>query len=100
MPYLTSLLGARLVDILTDPNLKLLNDEEELFEDPSWYHHLVGKLNYLTITRPDVSYAVSIVNQFLEAPRVSNWEAVTRIVQYLNDLLALGYCIDRINISE
>jgi len=63
-----------------DPNQKLLKDEGELFEDPSRYRRVVGKLNYLTITRPDISYAVGVVSQFLQAPRVSNWEVVTRII--------------------
>jgi hypothetical protein len=41
----------------------ILNDEEELFEDLDRYHHLVGK--YLTITRPDISYAlVLLVNSW------------------------------------
>jgi hypothetical protein len=37
-------------------------------------------LNYLTITRQDILYAVSVVSQFLEAPWVSHREAVTRII--------------------
>jgi hypothetical protein len=73
-----------------DPNKKLLKDEGELFEDPGRYHHLVGKLNCLTITRPDILYAISVVSQFLEAPRISHWEAVTRIIQYLKRQLGLG----------
>ena len=47
-------------------------------------------MNYLTITRPDISYAVSVVNQFLKAPRVSHWEAVTRIIQYIKRQPGLG----------
>jgi hypothetical protein len=50
----TSPLGARLVDIPMDPNKKLVKDEGELFEDPSRYCCLVGKLNNLTIARPDI----------------------------------------------
>jgi hypothetical protein len=68
----TGLLGSRPVDVPMDLNKKLLKDEGELFEDPGRYRCLVGKLNYLTITMPDISYAVSVVNQFLEAPRVSH----------------------------
>jgi hypothetical protein len=64
------LLSAHPVDIPMDPNKKLVKDEGELFKDPGRYRHLVGKLNYLTITRPDISYAVSVVSQFLEVPRV------------------------------
>lgn len=56
----------------------------------SRYRRLVGKLNYLTITRPDISYAVSVVSQFLEAPSVPHWDAVTRIVRYLKRAPGLG----------
>lgn len=84
------LLGARPVDTPMDPNQKLLKDEGGLFEDPSRYRRLVGKLNYLTITRPDISYAVSVVGQFLEAPSVPHWDAVTRIVRYLKRAPGLG----------
>jgi hypothetical protein len=76
-------LGARLVDIPMDSYKKLVKDEGELCGDPGRYRRLVGKLTYLTITRPDISYAVSVVSQFLEAPRVSHWKVVTRIVRYL-----------------
>jgi hypothetical protein len=86
----TDLLGSRPVDALMDPNKKLLKDESELFEDPGRYRRLVGKLNYLTITRPDISYAVSVVSHFLEAPRVSHWEVVTRILRYLKRAPGLG----------
>jgi hypothetical protein len=51
-----------LVDTPTDPNQKLLRDEGELFSDPSRYRRLIGKLNYLTITRLDISYAISVVS--------------------------------------
>jgi hypothetical protein len=50
----TGLWGYRPVDVLRDPNKKLLKDEGELFEDLGRYHHLVRKLNYLIITRPDI----------------------------------------------
>ena len=86
----TGFLGALPVDIPMDPNQKLVKDEGELFGDPGRYRHLVGKLTYLTITRPDILYAMSVVSQFLEAPRVSHWEAVTRIVRYLKRASGLG----------
>jgi hypothetical protein len=47
-------------------------------------------LNYFTITWPDISYAVSVVSQFLEAPRVSHWEAVACIIRYLKRAPSLG----------
>lgn len=69
-----------------DPNKKLLKDEGELFENPEnpcRYCWLVGKLNYLMITRPCISYAVSIVSRFLEAPRLLHCDAVIHIVRYI-----------------
>lgn len=43
-------LGTRPVDIAMDPNVKLLNDEREIYGEPRKYHRLVRKVNYLTIT--------------------------------------------------
>jgi len=50
-------------------NLKLCQNDGDLFPGPSIYRQLVGSLNYLTITRSDISFAVQQVNQFLQAPR-------------------------------
>ena len=38
-----------------DPNVKLYEDQGELLSNLERYHCLIGKLNYLTITRPDIS---------------------------------------------
>ena len=45
-----------------EPNLKLMPDEGDFVDDPDTYRRLVGKLIYITITQPDISYAVSIVS--------------------------------------
>ena len=66
-----------------DPNVKLFPNQGELVSDPSQYRRLVGKLNYLTLTRPDISYAMSVVSQFLESPRTQHWTVVLRILRYL-----------------
>ena len=44
------------------PNVQLTK-EGELFEDPERYRRLVEKLNYLTITHPDIAYLVSVLSQ-------------------------------------
>jgi hypothetical protein len=49
-------------------NLKLRHKEGDLLSNPSLYRQLVKSLNYLTITRPDISFAVQQVSQFMQAP--------------------------------
>ena len=51
--------------------------------NPKRYRRLVGKLNYLTISHPDISFAVSVVSQYMAAPCLPHWEASLRIVRYL-----------------
>ena len=66
-----------------DPNVKLYEDQGVLLSNPERYHRLVGKLNYLTITHPDISLAISVLGQYMKDPRLPHWEAVIRIVRYL-----------------
>jgi len=66
-----------------DPNAKLLPSQGELLSDPEKYRKLVGKLNYLTITRHDMSFAISVVSQFLNSSCVNHLNAVTRILKYI-----------------
>ena len=61
------MLDCKLVDTPMDPNVKLVPGQGEPLRDPRRYQ-LVGKLNYLTITRPDISFLVSVVSQFLQSP--------------------------------
>ncbi|KAG7528122.1 GAG-pre-integrase domain [Arabidopsis thaliana x Arabidopsis arenosa] len=53
------------------------------FEDPTKYRRLVGKLIYLTITRPDICFAVNVVSQQMQAPTQHHWNMVNRILKYL-----------------
>ncbi|RDX84644.1 hypothetical protein CR513_34277, partial [Mucuna pruriens] len=58
----------QLVDSPMDPNMKLMVKQDEPYSDPERYRRLVGKLIYLTITRPDISFVVEVVSQFMQAP--------------------------------
>uniref|UniRef100_A0A2N9IU27 Reverse transcriptase Ty1/copia-type domain-containing protein n=1 Tax=Fagus sylvatica TaxID=28930 RepID=A0A2N9IU27_FAGSY len=83
-------LGSKPVATPMEPNLKLMPDEGDFVDDPDTYRRLVGKLIYLTITRPDISYAVSIVSQFMTNPRVPHMNAVIRILKYLKNAPGRG----------
>ncbi|GKB02295.1 retrovirus-related pol polyprotein from transposon RE1 [Tanacetum coccineum] len=54
-----------------------------LFANPTLYRSLVGALQYLTITRPDLSYAVNQASQFLHAPTDAHFQSVKRILRYV-----------------
>ena len=47
-----------------------------LFGDPERYRRLVGKLNYLTVTRPNISHSISVVSQYMSSPTIDEWVAV------------------------
>ena len=79
----TGMLDYKPVDTLIDLNVKLLLGQREPLQDPGRYRRLVGNLNYLTITRSDISFFVSIVSQFLQSPCDSHWDAVIRILRYV-----------------
>eukprot|EP00268_Persea_americana_P030041 TRINITY_DN29089_c0_g2_i1.p1 TRINITY_DN29089_c0_g2~~TRINITY_DN29089_c0_g2_i1.p1 ORF type:complete len:108 (+),score=10.93 TRINITY_DN29089_c0_g2_i1:187-510(+) len=56
------------VDTPLEVNVNYSRDEAEVLSDPTFYRKLVGSLVYLTITRPNISYAVNIVSQFMMKP--------------------------------
>ena len=63
-------------------NLKLTSDEGGPLTDPTLYRRLIGKLLYLTITQPDITYVVNQLSQFLSAPRIPHFKAAMRVLQY------------------
>ena len=58
----TSLLGTKSCNTPMIPNVKLGLEDGELLEDPKGYKQLVGKLNYLTIAKPNIAFLVSVVS--------------------------------------
>ncbi|XP_026451765.1 uncharacterized protein LOC113352112 [Papaver somniferum] len=80
---LAGLQDGRSVDTPLEVNVKYRRDDGDFLSDPSLYRRLVGSLNYLTITRPDISFAVQQVSQFMQAPTHIHLAAVCRIIRYL-----------------
>ncbi|CAN1142265.1 Retrovirus-related Pol polyprotein from transposon RE2 [Linum perenne] len=73
-----------------DPTTNLTKLGEQ-FDNPKLYRQTVGALQYATITRPDITYAVNRVCQYMHAPTVQHWQAVKRVLRYLNG--TLNHCL-------
>ena len=64
-------------------NIQLSQEEGEPLEDPSYYKQLVESLQYCTLTRPDIAFAVNKVCQFMHSPTKDHLQAVKCILLYL-----------------
>jgi histone deacetylase 1/2 len=64
-------------------------------DESTRYRSIVGGLQYLTMTRPDLSFSVNKVCQYLHAPRSSHWSAVKRILRYVQSTLSDGLLLRR-----
>lgn len=71
-------------------NVKLTRHGTDSLADPTQYRSIVGALQYITLTRPDIAFSVNKVCQFLSAPLESHWRAVKRILRYLNGTSHFG----------
>ena len=86
----TSMLDCKPIDTSMDPNVKFVLEQGEPLQDTKRYRRLVERLNYFTITRPNISFPVSVVSQFLQSPCDSHRDAVIRILCYIKGTSGQG----------
>ena len=70
--------------------MKLHKAGGDSLSDPSMDRQLVGSLNYLTITQPNISFAVQQVSQFIQSPCHTHLVVVRRLLQYLKGTSGRG----------
>uniref|UniRef100_A0A2P2MWT8 Retrovirus-related Pol polyprotein from transposon TNT 1-94 n=1 Tax=Rhizophora mucronata TaxID=61149 RepID=A0A2P2MWT8_RHIMU len=78
-----------------DQNVKLGKAEEDVAVDRATYQRLVGRLLYLSHTRPDITYAVSVISQFMHNPKKVHLQATYRVLQYLKGVPGKGILFKR-----
>ena len=73
-----------------EQNVKLCSDDGTKEVNGTMYRQLVGSLNYLTTTRPDIAYSFSILSQFMAKPCERHWKAAKKVLRYLKGTLNFG----------
>lgn len=73
-----------------DSHVKLTHSTGSLLSNPEPYQRLVGKLIYLTLTRPDITYTVHVLSQFMHQPTSAHFQAAKRVLRYLSNTINQG----------
>ncbi|KAL3721934.1 hypothetical protein ACJRO7_034306 [Eucalyptus globulus] len=71
------------------------SQDDPILQDPTSYQKLVGKLIYLTMTKPDISYVVQNLSQFMHKPKESHMNAALKVVKYLKGCPGLMILLSR-----
>ena len=82
------LVDNHIADTPMELHLKLRPTDGEPLKNPAHYRQTVGGLVYLSISRPDIAYAVHIVSQFASAPSSVRYVVVLRTLRYLRGTLS------------
>jgi len=90
-------LGARPFSFPMEQHLKLNNTDGDLLYDPSSFRRLVGRLIYLTISRPNIVFPVNLLSQFMHQPRQSHYNVAVRVLRYLKASPSQGLYFPSIN---
>ena len=69
--------------------------KEELFSNPTYFRSLAGKLQYLTLTRPDIQFAVNYVCQKMHSPSITDFNHLKRILRYIKGTVTMGVSFSR-----
>jgi len=70
--------------------LKLSKEDDGSCVDPTLLKRMVGSLMYLTATRPNIMYGISLISRFMESPKDSHWQADKRILRYVSGTKDFG----------
>ena len=86
----TGNLGCQPAATPLEQNHKLAISTSPVLTDPNKYRRLMGRLIYLVHTRPELSYSVHVLLQFMKKPRQDHWQAALRVVRFIKGSLGQG----------
>ncbi|GMJ05806.1 cysteine-rich RLK (RECEPTOR-like protein kinase) 8 [Hibiscus trionum] len=78
---------------------KLSRHEGDFLNDVQGYRSIVGAIQYICHTRPDISFSVNKVVQYMQSPTDTHWLAVKRILKYLQGTLNFWFHFTAANFS-
>lgn len=81
----TGMLDCKPTETPIEENHKLRENPSDVPANKERYQRLEGRLIYLSHTRPDIAYAVSVINQFMHTPNERHMNAVNRVIRYLKN---------------
>nr|KAJ0192857.1 hypothetical protein LSAT_V11C800429780 [Lactuca sativa] len=87
--------GAKEIGIPSSYSVVLSPMDESLHVDPTSYRRLVGSLQYLAFTRPNVSFAMNKLSQFMYLPTQTHWKTLKRVLRYLKGTIHHGLFLNR-----
>ena len=93
------MLGCKPAETPMEANWKYRNTEVGYLVDRGKYQSLVERLIYLSHTRPDIAFAVSVVSQHMHLPHEVHFEVVYQILRYLKMTTGKDYFFKRVRIG-
>ena len=69
-------------------------------ENPTTYKSVIGALQYVTYTRPDLSFIINRQSQFLQSPTIKHWQAAKRVLRCLKGTKDFGLHIKPCDFME
>lgn len=73
----------------------LSTSEGEALTSPTLYQQMIGALQYVSMTRPKINFAMNLVSQFMHEPRLPHLPAVKRMCQYLAGIFTHGLLLEQ-----
>lgn len=73
-----------------EAGLKLEKDPEEELVDATEFRKLIGSLRYLSNSKPDICFAVSLISRFMREPKMSHMQAAKRVLRFVKGTIDSG----------